>query len=74
MGMTVSDLECVTNTEAPLPTFGAQVEFPQNIKEKHKSHDTDEFTPMGIILEKGNRIAFSYGCLEHHPRHILDRL
>lgn len=68
--MTVSNLESAVNTEAPLPTFGAQAEHPHNIKDKHKSHETSGFTPVGIILERGNRIAFSYGCLEHHPHHI----
>ena len=70
--MAISDLERAINIETPLPTYGAQAEHPQNIKEKHKSHETSGFTPVGMILGKGSRIAFSYGCLEHHPHHILE--
>jgi hypothetical protein len=68
--MGISNLESAVTTEAPLPTYKAQTEHPQYIKERHKSHGTSGFTPVGVILEKGGIIAFSYGCLEHHPHHI----
>ncbi|MBI4980451.1 hypothetical protein HZC30_02740 [Candidatus Woesearchaeota archaeon] len=64
------DLETTVNAPLPLPTWEAQAELPLNLKGKHRDYEHQEFTPVGLILKKGERIAFSYGCLENHPNHI----
>ncbi len=70
--MITPDLESSLNPAFPLPTAETVVEPPEHIKPKHLEQRAESYTPVGLILRRGERITFSYGCLEHLPNALPD--